>query len=155
MFGINKHIIEEHPEDHVNPFDKAKELNKTGFEKFMDGRPEFDDIEETKKFIEYNYGLTVEKIIQDVESRVYSKGTKGVQRIYTSRISLKRFIDYVNSLNESPINIEIDSMYPLHVSFDLKSKYQNNFNESMAEIEMTVDAGAISTLSSQTNKRYK
>lgn len=163
MFGIKKHrIIEESPEDHLSPFDKAKkrqdvfsELNKTGFEKFMEKRPVTDDVEETKKFIEYNYGLTIEKIIQDIESRIYSKGTKGVQKIYTSNVSADDFSDYINLLNNHPWAIKIDEKYPLMVSFSGKLRFNNSFGDKLIELEMTVYAGEFHELDLATNKRYK
>lgn len=162
MFGIKKRIIEENPEDHVNPFDKAKkrqdvfsELNKTGFEKFMEKQPVTDDVEETKKFIEYNYGLTIEKIIQDIESRIYSKGNKGVQKIYTSDVNPDDFNDFINSLNNHPWAIKIDENYPLMVSFSGKLRFKDSFGDKFIVLEMTVYAGEFHELDPATNKRYK
>lgn len=113
MFGMKK-INDESPEDYKN---FLTEFKKTGFQKFIENQPEFDLGEKARDFLEKQFGMTVPKIIGDVESVYYPKNTEYVTKVYYVETDTRTFRHYDSFLDFGKKTIMIDEDYPVYVFF--------------------------------------
>ena len=135
MFGMKKNhdSDDESPEDYKN---FLTEFKKTGFQKFIENQPEFDLGEKARDFLEKQFGMTVPKIIGDVESAYYPKDTKYVTKVYYVDTDSQSYRHYNSYLSFGKKTIMIDEDYPVYVFF-----YQNQDDDDLYGVYAAVTVG--------------
>lgn len=117
MFGFDR--THQEIKDEVKDYrDVFSEMNKTGFERFVENQKDLDVYEKASEFLNKYLGFNNEKIIDIFESDYYPKNTKYARKTYMVKFDSQRDFDYYNAaLKYNTHLITIDKNYPIYAYF--------------------------------------